>query len=61
MEKAGVNILHVIAGGPGAPYWHCPPMAIERGCHVPLAEAIKKSVKITVIAVGRINDQIRKS
>lgn len=58
MEKAGVNILHVIAGGPGAPYWHCPPMAIERGCHIPLAEAIKKSVKIPIIAVGRINDPI---
>jgi 2,4-dienoyl-CoA reductase-like NADH-dependent reductase (Old Yellow Enzyme family)/thioredoxin reductase len=58
MEKTGVNILHVIAGGPGAPYWHCPPMAIERGCHAHLSEAIKKSVKIPVIAVGRINDPI---
>jgi 2,4-dienoyl-CoA reductase-like NADH-dependent reductase (Old Yellow Enzyme family)/thioredoxin reductase len=58
MEKTGVNILHVIAGSPGAPYWHCPPMAIERGCHAHLSEAIKKSVKIPVMAVGRVNDPI---
>ena len=40
------------------PYWHVPPMAIPRGCHVPLAEGIKKVVKIPVIAVGRINDPV---
>jgi len=58
MEKAGVNILHVIAGSPPAPFWHCPPMAIQRGCHAHLAEEIKRAVKIPVIAVGRINDPL---
>jgi NADPH-dependent 2,4-dienoyl-CoA reductase/sulfur reductase-like enzyme len=33
-------------------------MAIPRGCHVPLAEGIKKVVSIPVIAVGRINDPV---
>lgn len=56
IEMAGVNVLHIIAGGPEAPFWHCPPMAIERGCHVRLSEAIKQRVKIPVITVGRIND-----
>ncbi len=58
MEEAGASALHVSAGSPMVPYWHVPPMAIARGCHVQLAAAIKKVVKIPVIAVGRINDPI---
>ena len=56
MEEAGASALHVSAGSPVVPYWHVPPMAIPRGCHVELAAEIKKVVKIPVIAVGRIND-----
>lgn len=56
LEEAGANALHVVAGSPSAPYWHTPPMAVPRGCHVQLAADIKKVVCIPVIAVGRIND-----
>ena len=55
MEEAGVSSLHVVAGSPSAPYWHCPPMAIPPGCHVPLAQEMKKVVRLPVIAVGRIH------
>jgi 2,4-dienoyl-CoA reductase-like NADH-dependent reductase (Old Yellow Enzyme family)/thioredoxin reductase len=58
MEESGADALHVSAGSPQVPYWHVPPMAIPRGCHVPLAEGIKKVVRIPVIAVGRINDPV---
>jgi 2,4-dienoyl-CoA reductase-like NADH-dependent reductase (Old Yellow Enzyme family)/thioredoxin reductase len=58
MEEFGVDALHVSAGSPQVPYWHVPPMAIPRGCHVSLAEGIKKVVRIPVIAVGRINDPV---
>jgi len=58
LEKAGVDALHISASGPNVRYWHVPPMAIPRGCHVPLAEGIKAVVSIPVIAVGRINDPV---
>ncbi len=58
MEEAGASALHVSAGGPIVRYWHAPPMAIKRGCHVALAAEIKKVVRIPVIAVGRINDPV---
>jgi 2,4-dienoyl-CoA reductase-like NADH-dependent reductase (Old Yellow Enzyme family)/thioredoxin reductase len=58
MEEAGASALHVSAGSPVVPYWHVPPMAIARGCHVKLAAEIRKVVKIPVIAVGRINDPV---
>jgi NADPH-dependent 2,4-dienoyl-CoA reductase/sulfur reductase-like enzyme len=55
-EEAGASALHVIGGSPASPYWHTPPMAIPRGCHVALTAEIKKVVRIPVIAVGRIHD-----
>ena len=58
MEEAGAAALHVSASSPRLPYLHTPPMAIPRGCHVELAAAIKKVVRIPVIAVGRINDPV---
>ena len=58
LEEAGASALHVSAGSPAAPYWHTPPMAVPRGCHAELAKAIKKTVRIPVIAVGRINDPL---
>jgi 2,4-dienoyl-CoA reductase-like NADH-dependent reductase (Old Yellow Enzyme family)/thioredoxin reductase len=57
-EEAGASALHVIAGSPASPYWHTPPMAIPRGCHVALAAEIKKVVRVPVIAVGRIHDPV---
>jgi 2,4-dienoyl-CoA reductase-like NADH-dependent reductase (Old Yellow Enzyme family)/thioredoxin reductase len=57
IEKAGVNAIHVSGGiydskngESTAPMW------LPRGFMVPLAHAIKESVRIPVIAVGRIND-----
>ena len=58
MEEAGADALHVSASSPLVPYWHTPPMAVPRGCHVELAAGVKKAVKIPVIAVGRINDPV---
>ena len=58
MEEAGAAALHVSANSPLAPYWHTPPMAVPRGCHVELAAGVKKAVQIPVIAVGRINDPV---
>ena len=59
MEEAGASCLHVIAGGtPSTRFLHCPPMAVPRGCHVSLAQEIKKAVRLPVIAVGRIHDPL---
>ena len=58
LEEAGASALHVAAGSAQAPYWHTPPMAVPRGCHVSLAAGIKKVVHIPVMAVGRINDPV---
>ncbi len=56
IEKIGASGLHISAGSRNAGYWHVPPMAIKRGCHVSLAAEVKKVVRIPVITVGRIND-----
>lgn len=58
LEEAGASGLHIGAGSDSAKFWHTPPMAIPRGCHVPLAAEIKKVVGIPVMAVGRINDPV---
>ena len=58
LEEAGASALHVSAGSVPGRFWHTPPMAIPRGCHVPLAAEIKKMVRIPVLAVGKINDPI---
>jgi 2,4-dienoyl-CoA reductase (NADPH2) len=54
LEKAGVDCLDISTSG----YGKLPVSPVKRdkpGTLVPLAEAIKKSVKIPVIAVGKIN------
>jgi len=59
LEKAGTSVLHVSAGKrPESFEWGVQPMAMARGCLVPLAQAIKESVRLPVIAVGRINDPV---
>jgi len=55
-QEAGINLLHVSAGGPETREWTGLPMALPRGTLVNLAERLKKRVDIPVIAVGRIND-----
>ena len=58
LEAAGASALHVSAGSLAAKFWHTPPMAIPRGCNVPLAAEIRKVVRIPVLTVGRINDPV---
>ena len=58
LEAAGASALHVSAGSLAARFWHTPPMAVPRGCHVPIAAEIRKVVKIPVLTVGRINDPV---
>ncbi len=59
-EKEGADAIDVSCGtavtNPVPTYPPFPPMAFPRGTFLNLAEAIKKAVKIPVVAVGRIND-----
>jgi len=64
LQKAGANLVHVSAGGtPSSAEEYMaqkntsiPDMSFPRGCFVHLAQGIKESVNIPVIAVGRINE-----
>jgi 2,4-dienoyl-CoA reductase-like NADH-dependent reductase (Old Yellow Enzyme family)/thioredoxin reductase len=56
VEAAGADALHISSGNYGS-YGEghlIPPMAIKDGVNIPLAKAIKKKVKIPVIAVAKI-------
>jgi 2,4-dienoyl-CoA reductase-like NADH-dependent reductase (Old Yellow Enzyme family)/thioredoxin reductase len=57
-ERAGIDLLHVSAGGPETREWTGLPMALPRGALVHLAERLKKCVSIPVATVGRINDPL---
>jgi 2,4-dienoyl-CoA reductase-like NADH-dependent reductase (Old Yellow Enzyme family)/NADPH-dependent glutamate synthase beta subunit-like oxidoreductase len=54
LEKAGADIIHVSAGVLESTERTIPPQAQPRGCNIGLAAAIKQSVNIPVIGVGRI-------
>jgi len=56
LETAGADAVHVTSGNYGsyAEGHLIPPMAIKDGVNIPLAKAIKKKVKIPVIAVAKI-------
>jgi 2,4-dienoyl-CoA reductase-like NADH-dependent reductase (Old Yellow Enzyme family)/NADPH-dependent 2,4-dienoyl-CoA reductase/sulfur reductase-like enzyme len=58
LERAGSSALHVSGGTTesllGSAYV-IPPMVFPEAYHVPLAAAIKKKVRIPVIAVGRLS------
>jgi 2,4-dienoyl-CoA reductase-like NADH-dependent reductase (Old Yellow Enzyme family)/thioredoxin reductase len=58
LERAGVSVIDV-SGGTNESLLSSthviPPMFFPRGYHVPLAEAVKKVVKVPVIAVGRLD------
>jgi 2,4-dienoyl-CoA reductase-like NADH-dependent reductase (Old Yellow Enzyme family)/thioredoxin reductase len=56
LEQWGVDAIHVSGGTHDTQEMELQPMAIPRGCLVPLAEGIKKVVRIPVAAVGRIAD-----
>ncbi|MFA4836409.1 MAG: NADH:flavin oxidoreductase [Dehalococcoidia bacterium] len=58
LERAGVDCLDVSVGMPGKSAYSsycCPPKKQPMGTYAHLAEAIRKSVSIPVVAVGRIN------
>ena len=54
LEELGVKAIHVSGGTHDTVEMEIQPMAIPRGCLVPLAEGIKKAVRIPVGTVGRI-------
>lgn len=58
-ERAGASALHVSGGTTESLSGAArviPPMVLPEGFHVPLAAAIKKRVRIPVIAVGRLGN-----
>jgi len=56
LEKAGVVYLHISGGVYGSTELTIPSMYTPQGCFVHLAEAVKKTVNIPVITVGRIKE-----
>ncbi|MCU0562130.1 MAG: NAD(P)/FAD-dependent oxidoreductase [Desulfobacterales bacterium] len=54
LEQAGADYLHVSAGVYGSRQLTIPSMYVEHGCFIHLAEAVKRTVAIPVVAVGRI-------
>ena len=56
LEEAGADVIHVSASVYGGYPSTIAPMAEEAGYFIPLAEGIKKAVKVPVIAVGKIHD-----
>ncbi len=55
LERAGADCLHVSVGI-SKNVVSTPPMSIENGCFVYLAQQVKKAVKLPVIAVGKLSD-----
>ena len=56
LEEAGADYISVSAGVPGSYPTTIPPYYIKEACFAELAASVKKSVKVPVIAVGRITD-----
>ena len=54
LELNGADYLHVSAGVYGSRQLTIPSMYVEQGCFVHLAHAIKQTVSIPIVAVGRI-------
>jgi len=55
VEAAGIDVLHIDAGGYDAFHWMFPTNYEHQGCLVDLAAAVKDAVDIPVITVGLIN------
>ncbi|WP_044348795.1 FAD-dependent oxidoreductase [Dethiosulfatarculus sandiegensis] len=56
LEQAGADWLHISAGIYGSFPITIPSMYAKHGCFVHLAKAVKQTVQIPVICVGRIKD-----
>lgn len=55
LERAGLDLLSVSAGALGSYPLTIPPYDVPEGCYVPLAEGIRKVVRVPVVTAGRIN------
>jgi len=61
LEAAGVDALSVSAGIYESPPWYSrifPTMGMPVGCNVPLAQEIKKVIKIPVIVAGKLGNPL---
>ncbi len=58
LVAAGIDIVQVSAGNDATPEWICQPMFMEKACLADSAARIKKSLRIPVMTVGRINDPL---
>ena len=58
LEAAGADVFNISIGVYTTPQYLVAPFPMEIGFNVHAAEVIKKSVKVPVIAVGRINDPV---
>jgi 2,4-dienoyl-CoA reductase-like NADH-dependent reductase (Old Yellow Enzyme family) len=56
LEEAGADAIDVVSGAADTYAWVVPYRYMPLGCNTPLAQAIKKEVKIPVSVAGRIND-----
>jgi len=56
LQDAGADCIDVSAGNYETGQWTCQPGWMPRGCLVPFAEEIKKSISVPVITAGRIVD-----
>jgi len=57
LQRNGIDAIQVSGGDPESPdHFPVAPMYSGRGCYVTLAQSIKKTLNIPVIAVGRINN-----
>jgi len=54
LEKGGADVIDVSVGVLESAERTVPPMAVEHGCNVGLAEEIKRHIDLPVICVGRI-------
>lgn len=55
----GISYLHISCGVAESGRMFTPPMDVESGFLVPLAQNVKRAVSVPVIAVGRINDPLQ--
>ena len=58
LEQNGASALHLSAASPVSIYMNHPSYYVEEGVFVPLAQEIKKTATIPIIAVGRIKNPL---
>ena len=56
LELMGVSAITITGGSSEANVPHIGPMGFSDGYHIPLAEKVKKAVKIPIITIGKIRD-----